>query len=1063
MKTPDEILTQISRINDNLQLAFGTPSQIKEEYSSLQNIHNDLLNIHGEIADFSKTIKEKIDEINLKNATKAVVGIALVLMGSDGDDDSSWIGDLVDSMLSDFGENLLDESMRNYIKYNVRDEAGIKSLYNNLLSLQEIIEVKIYQVNTLKTIAQFCFNNQEISRHLETDKYSFTFAKIEELFNQYLTKIKVNFSFNNLEYFTKQVDSWKQNFQHLNKIQKKVNQFYQFINQESNHQASVSSQLLLTILSFFGESITYLKYNQQGDLVWIISAYPYTLNDLLKESMQLNDYCNEKANFVLKLHTLIKNCSHNQGIVKLLNQPPESNNLQLLEKDIQTKFNKVKPILNIENFEHLSTQLQEITRVCQEVKSLNMSLKMLTNKYSKNIDFPLDSNSINALLSLFGMSVESIGFNEKGVFILTIDGINQGMTDYLEKCVNISEYLKNNLIQRVYLAKLADQIIKNSKLNNLIKETDQSLTVEQFFINIETEKKQFQVKFTFEKKIKLKQEVNNFQEVMDKINKKVKALKIITNSQDELTFNSSNLENYIFLFGLIQSFCFNLEGKLSFEQNKTIHRITDIQKKCNSLLPKLEKQQEKTQKTLTLAQNCLTDESLRQQTIQELKDKRKKVIILTTFASLLIISPLTWLGYNWGYSKFILWQSKQAITLETNIDQLKNIEQLKGIETQLNKAISSLFTIPNYPASAYQEAQGEIIKLKNQLTPLTTRIQTEEKASQNLATATQLATEAETIFKQANNQFTQLINAQEKLQQAINLLQSIPPSTFVSNEATEMLKNYQDQTNQITQTSKILQDFQEAEKLALEASQLVQNPPHPVETWQTAKTKWQTAIKLLSKVAQENIATLEIKEKLKSYQENYQIINNRLAQEKSALSNYNQAVSLAEKISKMVENPPHPLATWKQAVNQCNQTVTLLKSIASQTVIYPESQLKLIQYQANCTNLNNRLKSEENALNLITNAQRLEKEVFQSLKNNSYTISLLNQLLTKMKQAEQSLQKIPSGMAVSNKAQVLLSIYQDNMEEIADKIESLEDCQEYNWSYCFDAEYPIYWKSYNDN
>ncbi|GEM_PF-6436962 len=1060
MKTPDEILTQISRINDNLQLAFGTPSQIKEEYSYLQNIHNDLLNIHGEIANFANIIKQKIDEINLKNATKAVIGIALVLMGSDDDNDSSWVGDLVDSMLSDFAENLLEDSMRDYIKYNVRDESGIKSLYNNLLSLQDIIEVKIYQVNTLKTIAQYCFNNQEIILHLETDKYSFTFAKIEELFNQYLTKIKVNFRFNNLEDFPKQVDSWKKHFQQLNKIQKKVNQFDQFLHQESNHQGSVSSQLLLTMLSFFGESITYLKYNQQGNLVWIISAYPYTLDDLLKESMQLNDYCNEKANFVLKLHTLVKNCSHNQAIVKLLNHPPESNNLQLLEKEIETKFNKVKPILQIENLEHLPTQLQKITKVCQEVKSINMSLKMLTNKYSKKTDFFLDSNSINALLSLFGMSVESIGFNDKGVFILTIDGISHRITDYLEKCVNISQYLKNNLIQRVYLAKLADQIIKNSQLNNLIKETDQSLTVEQFFIDIETEKKQLQVKFTFEKKIKLKQEVDNFQEVINKINKKVKALKVITNPQDELTFNSSNLENYIFLFGLIQSFCFNLEGKLYFEQNKTIHLITDIQKQCNSLLPKLEKRLQKTQNSLNLAQNCLTNESLRQKTIQEQKNKRKKVIILTTFASLLIISPLTWLGYNWGYSKFILWQSKQAIALETNIDQLKNIEQLKEIETQLKKAISRLFTIPNYPASAYQEAQGEILKLKNQLTPLTSRIQTEEKASQNLATATQLATEAEVIFKQANNQLTQLINAQEKLQQAINLLQSIPSSTFVSNEATEMLKNYQDQTNQITQTSKILQDFQEAETLALEASQLVQNPPHPVETWQTAKIKWQDAIKLLSKVAQENIATLEIEKKLNNYQENYQIINNNLAREKSALSNYNQAISLSNTTAELVKNPPHPIDTWKKAINQCNQSVNLLKTISSQTIIYPESQAKLIQYQSNCANLNNRLISEQNALTQIINAQNLEAQVLQILKTQPYTITMLNQQLNKMNQAQQYLNKIPSGMAVSSKAKALKDIYQKNAQEIADKIEDLQDCERYDFSFCIDAEIPIYWYSY---
>lgn len=1060
MKTPDEILTEISQLSNNLELAFGLPSQIREDYFCLQNIENKLVNIQREITPFAINIKQKIEEINVKNATKAIAGLVLMAMGSDSDDDSSWFDACFDSILSDFGEHLLDQSMKDYLKYNVKDEAGLKRLYDNLVYLQQILETKINQVNILKYIAESCYTNQEISKHLEQDKYSFNFAKIKDLFNQLLIEIKFNFTFNKYDQLLDEISSWKQSLSKLNKIQKKVNQFHQFLSTENKNNINISSQLILTILSFFGDTVTYVRFDQQGDLIWIISSYPYSFNDLLINTKELSQYCDKTVNLVLKLEHTAKNCLHNQNFLQLLKQPPQGNNLQLLKTVTEQKFQQNQLTLKLDLLETLPTKLEEFNTVCQEVKSLNLNLKTLTNKYQKKSDFPFNSSSITALISLFGVSLESISFSNQGILTLTIESINYDLLEFLETCLSFSEYLQNNLVKRIYLIKLTEQIINNSKLTNLIKETNPSLSVEQFFINLETQRKKLVVKFTFEQRNKLKNQVDELTSAIKIMQQIITAFKQITNCQDELTFNSLMLEKYIFLFGLITIFGFNKEGKLYLIQNNQSYLISELQKRCNSLLPKLEKELKKAEESLQLAQNCLTDETLRQNTIKQQQTKRKQKIALATIASLLVISPLGWLGYNWSYSRWILWEVSQ---LQTNGNTEENIDQLKTQQKQLETAINNLSTIKNYPASSYQEAQKQIFTLQTQLDRLNSRILLEEKASQNLTDAMNLATEAEQIFKNANNQLNQLIEAQTKLQKAIEILQVIPPSTLVTDQAMLILKSYQDQTNQISQTSKVLQDFQNSEKLALEASEMVKNPPHPVETWQLAKTKWQEAIKLLSNVAQQNIATGEIKEKLKTYQNNYQIINNRLAQENRALSNYNQALSLAQKISKMVENPPHPLNTWKQALNQCNQTITLLQSIPNQTVIYPESQLKLNQYQATCANLNNRLKSEENALNLIIYAQRLEKEVLQSLSNNSYTIPLLNQLLAKMKQAQQQLQKIPSGMAVSNKAQALLTIYQENMEALTDKIEDLEVCQEYNLSYCFEAEYPIYWKSYNDN
>ncbi len=48
----------------------------------------------------------------------------------------------------------------------------------------------------------------------------------------------------------------------------------------------------------------------------------------------------------------------------------------------------------------------------------------------------------------------------------------------------------------------------------------------------------------------------------------------------------------------------------------------------------------------------------------------------------------------------------------------------------------------------------------------------------------------------------------------------------------------------------------------MSAALLVQNPPHPVNTWYQAQQKWQYAINLLEKIPQESSSYQEATEKL---------------------------------------------------------------------------------------------------------------------------------------------------------------------------------------------------------
>lgn len=86
-----------------------------------------------------------------------------------------------------------------------------------------------------------------------------------------------------------------------------------------------------------------------------------------------------------------------------------------------------------------------------------------------------------------------------------------------------------------------------------------------------------------------------------------------------------------------------------------------------------------------------------------------------------------------------------------------------------------------------------------------------------------------------------------------------------------------------------------AQQSAMAAALLVQNPPHPVDTWYQAQQKWQQAINLLETIPQESSSYQTAREKLKIYRENHQVITKRFELAKQAIKINNQAKQKMEK------------------------------------------------------------------------------------------------------------------------------------------------------------------------
>ena len=80
----------------------------------------------------------------------------------------------------------------------------------------------------------------------------------------------------------------------------------------------------------------------------------------------------------------------------------------------------------------------------------------------------------------------------------------------------------------------------------------------------------------------------------------------------------------------------------------------------------------------------------------------------------------------------------------------------------------------------------------------------------------------------------------------------------------------------MTTEKKAANKWKSSQKIAMEAAVMVQNPPHPKETWQTAKAKWEQAIGLLEAIPEDTFYAQQAKEKIVTYRTNYAAISTRI-------------------------------------------------------------------------------------------------------------------------------------------------------------------------------------------
>lgn len=223
----------------------------------------------------------------------------------------------------------------------------------------------------------------------------------------------------------------------------------------------------------------------------------------------------------------------------------------------------------------------------------------------------------------------------------------------------------------------------------------------------------------------------------------------------------------------------------------------------------------------------------------------------------------------------------QNETLREQAEQaLKKIERESSKQPIINKnlEIAPKFSTQKIVRSALILASSILIlgfgswKIREQSLNFTQ----EKSAIANFKSAQKLGMEAASLVQKPPHPLKVWQKAQNKWHQAINLLDSIPNETSVSERAKNKLAYYQINYNVINQRvlseKKAIANLESAQKLATEANLFVKNSPHSLLIRQQAKDKWEQAINLLEAIPENTSVSIQAKETLTIYKTKYAAI-----------------------------------------------------------------------------------------------------------------------------------------------------------------------------------------------
>lgn len=262
----------------------------------------------------------------------------------------------------------------------------------------------------------------------------------------------------------------------------------------------------------------------------------------------------------------------------------------------------------------------------------------------------------------------------------------------------------------------------------------------------------------------------------------------------------------------------------------------------------------------------------------------------------------------------------------------------------------------------------------------------------------------------------EILEAQQQLTEAIQLLESIPPWSGEHGKAQELIKSYKSQAERVKTMVAALQT-------AARAANKSVNPPHPPFLWTEIQSMWREAITQLEQLPTNSNLQPVAQEKIKAYKTNLSQTNQRLLKERQAQA-YLQSAKDAALIADARQGVAQSLEHWQSVYSSWKWAMNCLKKIPQGTTAYQEAQQLTAQFLPKMTVARDRQTQEEFAANAYNQGLRLAGRAKQSQLSNQWS-----QALTNWRNALSFVNQVPSNTYYYGKAQALVAPYSTALKQ----------------------------------
>ena len=181
------------------------------------------------------------------------------------------------------------------------------------------------------------------------------------------------------------------------------------------------------------------------------------------------------------------------------------------------------------------------------------------------------------------------------------------------------------------------------------------------------------------------------------------------------------------------------------------------------------------------------------------------------FSTVAIAGICGWLVWDRAVQQQYLTNSLNLENQNLNPEKITKLDALAETRNQLQTVVSQLDEIPDRPVSLYADAQKQLTVLRPKLEAFDRKVTIEQAANKKLESAKNGTFEAAKLSQSPPHKSTIWKSAQDKRQQALKMLEDIPPESVLYADAQNRLKVYRAELIQISRWVEIQQRAESVE------------------------------------------------------------------------------------------------------------------------------------------------------------------------------------------------------------------------------------------------------------